>query len=71
MISCCSSAVRMPSAAAARKSASLSNLMISLTGSRAGQMASVYVRTGLLRATASWTRSSGDSPVASIRSSIW
>ena len=40
-----------------------------MAGSTAGQSASAYCFTGRLRATASCTRSSGESPAASIRSS--
>ena len=63
----CSSSVRMPSAAAASASASESRRCTSLAGSTAGHSVAAYSLTGLLRATAACTRSSGESPSSSIR----
>ena len=65
----CSSAVRMPSACAARKSASESSRSTSFAGSTGGQIAFTAAFTAVLRATASCTRSSGASPARSIRTS--
>ncbi|CAM5313195.1 hypothetical protein SXANM310S_07450 [Streptomyces xanthochromogenes] len=63
----CSSAVRTPSACAARKSGSFSSRSTSFAGSTGGQIVFTAAFTAAFRATASCTRSSGASPACSIR----
>ena len=66
LISACSSGVRTPSAAAARKSGSPSSRITSRLASTAGQIAAESCLTGRDRATDACTRSSGESPASSI-----
>ncbi len=65
----CSSAVRMPSACRASTSGSENNECRSFFGSTVGHTESAYFFTSRLRATESCTRSSGESPASSIRTS--
>ena len=67
--SACSSSVRIPSAAAASVPASAKSSKTTFAGSTAGHSRSTAFFTAGVRATASWVRSSGDSPACSIRAS--
>ena len=65
----CSSSDRRPAACFASHAASESRVKRSALASRAGQSCAAYRFTAVLRATESWTRSSGESPLRSICSS--
>ena len=65
----CSSSDRRPAACFASHAASESRVKRTALASRAGQSCAAYRFTAVLRATESWTRSSGESPLRSICSS--